>query len=81
MNAFLRMAMDDPAIRRQLRTSDAGAAAALAQGCGFDVTVGDLIRYQARATTWQLSDAELAVVAQWQSAAQPFWWRYLGPDE
>ena len=40
---------DSSAVAHQRR----GAAAALAQGCGFDVTVGDLIRYQARATTWQ----------------------------
>ena len=46
-------------------------------GAGFDVTVADLTRYKARATTWQLSDRELAVVAGWQPKHQTYWWQCI----
>lgn len=79
LNDFLRCVAGDVGLQRRLRVSDARAAAGLALGAGFDVTVGDLIRYKARSTTWRLSDEELAVVAQWQPAEQPFWWQYVWP--
>ena len=79
-NAFLRQVAGDPALQRSLSQSGAVAAAALAVDAGFDVAVADLIRYQARSTTWELSDAELAVVAAWQAPDQPFWWQHIWPD-
>lgn len=80
LNAFLARAAADPLLRKRLRSSDAAGAARLAARDGFDVTVGDLIRHKARATTWQLTDAELAVVEQWQPNRQPYWWQFL-PDK
>ena len=77
LNAFLRTAAADVSLQKQLRSSDAVAAAALAAQAGFDVTVGDLTRYKARATTWQLSDDELAVVAAWQPKHQAYWWQHI----
>jgi predicted ribosomally synthesized peptide with nif11-like leader len=77
MNAFLRQVRGDPSLQRQLRDGDAKDAAALAAREGFDVTIGDLTRYKARATTWQLRDDELAVVSQWQSPGQPYWWQHI----
>ncbi|MFM8896383.1 MAG: Nif11-like leader peptide family natural product precursor, partial [Actinomycetales bacterium] len=47
MNDFLRRVATQESLRRQLRTSDPLQAAQLAQHLGFDVTVGDLVRYQA----------------------------------
>jgi len=77
LNSFLRHVGTEPALQRRLRDSDATAAAELAVSLGFDVAVGDLIRYKARATSWQLCDEELAVVAQWQPSEQPYWWQYI----
>ncbi len=77
LNAFLKEAARDVTLQVRLKTSDAVMAASLAVQAGFDVTVGDLIRYKARATSWQLSDDELAVVAAWQPAQQPYWWQYI----
>ncbi|MEI8354962.1 MAG: Nif11-like leader peptide family natural product precursor [Deltaproteobacteria bacterium] len=80
LNAFLARTASDPLLRKSLSSSDAAGAARLAVREGFDVTVGDLIRYKARATTWQLTDAELAVVEEWQPRRQPYWWQFI-PDE
>jgi predicted ribosomally synthesized peptide with nif11-like leader len=80
LNAFLARAATDPVLRKSLRSSDAASAAALARSEGFEVTVGDLIRYKARATSWQLTDAELARVEEWQPRRQPYWWQFI-PDE
>jgi predicted ribosomally synthesized peptide with nif11-like leader len=77
LNAFLRRAAADDALQRQLRHCDPFAASELAQAEGFVVTVGDLIRYKSRATSWQLRDDELAVVAQWQPTSQPYWWQHI----
>ncbi len=77
LNAFLGAASSDPALQDRLRHADPPAAASLAAACGFDVTVGDLVRYKARATTWELSDEELAVVVEWQQADQPYWWQLI----
>ena len=77
LNAFLARVVSDPLLRKGLSSSDAAGAARLAVREGFDVTVGDLIRYKARATTWQLTDAELAVVAEWQPRRQPYWWQFI----
>lgn len=77
LNAFLRNVAGREDLQRTLGTCDATDAAALAVAEGFDVTVGDLIRYKARATSWQLRDDELAVVARWQAADQPFWWQHI----
>jgi predicted ribosomally synthesized peptide with nif11-like leader len=77
LNAFLRTAAADVLLQDQLRHSDAIGAAAIAAEAGFDVTVGDLTRYKARATTWQLSDDELAVVAAWQPDHQAYWWQCI----
>lgn len=81
LNTFLRRVAAEPQLRGLLRECDALAAAELARSLGFEVTVGDLIRYKARATTWQLTDAELAVVARWQAADQPYWWQHIWPAE
>ena len=67
--------------RSELRESSATVAAQLAQDVGFEVTVGDLTRYKSRATTWQLSDRELAVVATWQAGDQPYWWQHVWAPE
>lgn len=80
LNDFLRHVAGDLALQRRLRRSDAAAAAALAQAAGFAVTIGDLVRCKARATSWQLSDAELAVVAAWQAHDQPYWWQHIWPE-
>jgi predicted ribosomally synthesized peptide with nif11-like leader len=77
MNAFLKKVAGDASLQARLKGSDAKAAASMAVRAGFDVTVGDLIRHKARATTWQLSDDELAVVAAWQPARQPYWWQWI----
>ncbi|MEI6452881.1 MAG: Nif11-like leader peptide family RiPP precursor [Actinomycetes bacterium] len=77
LNAFLRTVAASVSLQEQLRSSDAIAAAAIAAQAGFDVTVGDLTRYKARATTWQLSDDELAVVAAWQPQRQTYWWQCI----
>lgn len=77
LNAFLRQVAGSPPLQTRLSACDAAAAAELARDLGFDVTVGDLIRYKARATSWQLRDDELAVVAQWQPRDQPFWWQKI----
>ena len=77
LNGFLKLVASDPSLQRQLKRSDAITAAALAVRAGFDVSVGDLIRYKARATSWQLSDDELAVVAKWQPREQPYWWQHI----
>lgn len=77
LNAFLLACQADPGLRGQLQRSDSATASALAREAGFTVTEGDLIRYKARSTTWQLSDAELAVVANWQSRDQPYWWQRI----
>jgi len=77
MNAFLAKACSDEDLRNELRESDAEGAAALAARAGFDVTVGDLVRHQSRATTWQLSDDELAVVASWQPKHRVHWWQCI----
>ncbi len=75
MNAFLERVRSDASLRQELRGSDAAGAAALAARAGFHVTVGDLVRHQSRATTWQLSDDELAVVAAWQPKHRVHWWQ------
>ena len=80
LNAFLARAVSDPLLRKELRSSGAAGAARLAVREGFDVTVGDLIRYKARATTWRLTDEELAVVEEWQPRQQPYWWQFI-PDK
>lgn len=80
LNAFLRMVTTEPDLQARLRTSDARSACDLATAAGFEVTVGDLIRYKARATSWSLRDDELEVVAQWQDPNQPFWWQHIWPD-
>jgi len=77
LNGFLKRVASDASLQRQLKRADAIAAAALAVRAGFDVSVGDLIRYKARATSWQLSDEELAVVAEWQPRGQPYWWQHI----
>jgi predicted ribosomally synthesized peptide with nif11-like leader len=77
MNAFLRHVASDTGLQAQLRHCDANEAAELAAASGFEVTVGDLTRYKARATSWQLRDDELEVVARWQAGDQPFWWQYI----
>ena len=77
LNAFLRTVAADVSLQEQLRSSDAIAAAAVAVRAGFDVTVADLTLYKARATTWQLSDDELAVVAAWQPNHQTYWWQCI----
>jgi predicted ribosomally synthesized peptide with nif11-like leader len=77
LDAFLARVAGDPSLQESLREADAREAAALAVEEGFDVTVGDLTRYKARATTWKLSDRELAEVAEWQAHDQPFWWQHI----
>jgi len=77
LNAFLARAAGDERIRERLRHADAREAAVVAANAGFEVTVGDLTRYKARATTWELSDDELAVVTQWQPREQPYWWQHI----
>lgn len=77
LNAFLRVVSHETGLQAKLHACDAPAAARLAQACGFQVTVGDLTRYKSRATTWQLSDAELEVVARWQPHDQPYWWQHM----
>ena len=77
LNAFLAHVKGDRTLQDRLRKADAHGAAALAAGAGFEVTVGDLTRSKARATTWQLSDVELAVVAEWQQRDQPYWWQHI----
>jgi predicted ribosomally synthesized peptide with nif11-like leader len=77
LNAFLRTVASDVSLQERLRRCDPAAAAALAAQAGFDVTVGDLTRSKARATRWQLTDAELAVVAEWQPQQQPYWWQFI----
>jgi len=79
LNAFLRHTGTEPELQRKLRDSGASDAARLARQAGFEVTVGDLTRYKSRATSWQLSDEELDVVAQWQPSDQPFWWQHIWP--
>lgn len=79
LNAFLRQVGGDVNLQATLRTSDAQSASDLAGRLGYDVTVGDLIRYKSRSTTWELTDAELAVVADWQPREQPFWWQHIWP--
>ena len=81
LNDFLRKAATDAHLRAQLHRCDARAAAALARSLEFEVTVGDLTRYKARATSWQLTDVELAVVADWQAGEQSYWWQYIGAVE
>lgn len=77
LNAFLAHVANHPTLQGALRRSGPAAAANLANAEGFAVTIGDLVRYKSRATTWQLSDAELAVVAQWQHHEQPYWWQHI----
>lgn len=77
LNLFLRHVGTDADLQVRLRESSAPAAAQLAQDAGFEVTVGDLTRYKSRATTWQLTDRELAVVATWQPGDQPYWWQHV----
>jgi predicted ribosomally synthesized peptide with nif11-like leader len=81
LNGFLRCVGADAELQQRIREADAAAAAVLAQDAGFDVTVGDLTRYKSRATTWRLSDRELAVVAVWQGADQPYWWQHVWAPE
>ncbi len=81
LNAFLRRVDGEPELQRKLRRCDAASAAALAEAAGYDVVVGDLTRYKARATSWQLSDQELEVVAAWQPMEQPYWWQHIWPGD
>ena len=67
--------LGDSRFRAILRRENGGQMATMQEG--FDVTTGDLVRYKARATTWRLSDDELAVVAAWQPAHQPYWWQWI----
>lgn len=77
LNAFLGLVGGDPLLQTNLRESDAAGASALARGAGFNVTVGDLIRYKSRSTSWRLSDEELAEVHRWQPKDQPYWWQHI----
>ncbi len=77
LNAFLAKVSSDVALQNLLSQRDAFGAVALAAELGFELTVGDLIRCKSRATSWQLSDEELAVVAQWQPQDQPYWWQLI----
>ncbi|TXH45278.1 MAG: Nif11-like leader peptide family natural product precursor [Actinobacteria bacterium] len=77
LNAFLQLAAADPQLRSALRACQPEEAAALAEARGFPVTVGDLVRYKSRATTWQLRDDELAEVVRWQSRDQAYWWQRI----
>ncbi len=81
VNAFLRRVGPDAVLGQRLRSSDPVAAAELARGLGFDVTVGDLVRYKARSTTWQLSDSELEVVVAWEPNGQPYWWQFRWTED
>lgn len=81
VNAFLRRVGTDTALRQRLGSSDPTAAAELARQLGFEVTVGDLVRYKARSTTWQLSDEELEVVVAWEPKGQPYWWQLTWPED
>lgn len=81
LNAFLRRVGELRSLRRQMSACDPFQAAALAHELGFEVTVGDLVRYKARATTWQLSDAELEVVVSWQPSHQRYWWQCVWPED
>jgi predicted ribosomally synthesized peptide with nif11-like leader len=81
VNAFLRRISAESSSRQRLRSSDPVAAAEFARELGFDVTVGDLVRYKARSTTWQLSDTELEVVVAWEPNGQPYWWQFAWPED
>lgn len=81
VNAFLRQVRAQSPLRQRLRSSDPVAVTELARELGFDVTVGDLVRYKARSTTWQLSDSELEVVVAWEPTGQPYWWQFSWPDD
>jgi predicted ribosomally synthesized peptide with nif11-like leader len=77
LNAFLALVSGDRGLQARLREADAREAAAVAVEAGFAVTVGDLTRYKARATSWRLGDEELAVVAEWQPGDQSYWWQHV----
>ncbi len=77
LNLFLKLVSTDKELQTMLREAGPAEAVTLAARGGFDITVGDLTRYKARATTWQLSDDELAVVAEWQPDDQPYWWQHI----
>lgn len=77
LNAFLRRAGRDAELRAALRHSQPEEVAALAADLGFEVSVGDLVRYKSRATSWQLRDDELAEVVRWQSRDQQYWWQRI----
>ena len=77
LNRFLRWVRQEPSRQQVLRVEDPQAIAAMAQQAGFEVSVGDLIRHQGRATSWQLRDDELEEVARWQAKGQPYWWRLI----
>ncbi|MFI0432688.1 MAG: Nif11-like leader peptide family RiPP precursor [Candidatus Nanopelagicales bacterium] len=77
LNSFLRHVSAQPDLQVVLRNEQPEAVAELAVSRGFDVTVGDLVRYKSRATTWQLRDDELAEVVRWQSRSQEYWWQRI----
>jgi predicted ribosomally synthesized peptide with nif11-like leader len=59
LNAFLEVAQADSVLQEQLQAAaDPDAVVAIAKEAGFNLTKGDLIRYQARQVL-ELTDEEL----------------------
>ena len=63
MFAFIAKVQSDAGLLEQMKAvTDADGAIAIAKRAGFEITVGDLIRQQAKITS-ELSDEELEKVA------------------
>ena len=56
-------------------------AAALARSLGFEVSCGDLLRYESRAFAWQLSDREYELIARLQRPRRHWWQQCWGSGD
>ena len=73
LGTFLAKVAQEPSLQLRLRRCSPVEAAALAQSLGHDVHCGDLLRYEARAFVWPLSDPEYALIARLQHPRRHWW--------
>ena len=76
---FLDRVSEEQHLQERLRQCSAQDAAEMAEKLGYQVRIGDLLRYESRAFAWQLTDAEYELVARLVRPRR-HWWQCCWPD-
>lgn len=77
MNRFLAHVADHPDLQLLLSNSDPQETITLAKQSGYDICLGDLIRYKSRSTPWALTNEELDIVYAWNPDHGSYWWQSI----